>query len=188
MVAHVPHLPRWKLQLQSACSARLDNDSPGHKAWVEVVPDVWERLPHFQDNIAKILLSAEDLVFDPRAMKFAFEMTDEDYYSSEHQDSDEIWLDDEESLESEPEVSKNATRWDSFEDLVGDDGDATDLSATVGQAEVEDDQAREDQQSPGPSPIPSKHDSKPSPVSISPSLATIEPSSKHSSYACGVKM
>ena len=152
------------------------------------MPDVWERLPHFQDNIAKILLSPEDLVFDPRAMKFAFEMTEEDYTSSEHQDSDEIWLDDEESLESEPEVSKNATRWDSFEDLVGEDGDATDLSATVGQTETEDDQAGEDQQSTGPSLIPSKHDSDPSLVSISSSQATIEQSSKHCSYAYAVKM
>lgn len=166
----------------------MDAAHPAHQVWVEVVPDVWERLPHFQDNIAKILFSPEDLVLDPRTMKFAFEMTEEDHYSSEHQDSDEIWLDDEESMESEPEVSKNATHWDSFEDLVGEEGDATDLSATAGQTEMEDDKTGEDQHSPGPSPIPSKHDSQPSIVSISPSQASIEQSSKHCKYTNSVKL
>ena len=65
-----------------------------------MVPDVWEKLPHFQDS------NAEDLVLDTHTMKFTFEMTDEDYHSSEHQDLDEIWLDDEESMVSEPEVSQ----------------------------------------------------------------------------------
>ena len=186
IVAHVsyPACLRWKLQLQSACSARADNASPTHQVWVDVVPDVWERLPHFQDNIAKLFFSAEDLVLDPRTMKFAFQMTEEDYYSSEHQDSDEIWLDGEESMESEPEVTTNAARWDSFEDLIGEEGDATDLSATVGQIEVEDDQPAEDQHSPAPSPMPSQHDSQPSLVSISSSQASIEPSSKSSTLLC----
>ena len=198
IVAHVPYPAclRWKLQLQSACSARADNTSPTHQVWVEIVPDVWEKLPHFQDNISKILFSAEDLVLDPRTMKFAFEMTEEDYYSSEHQDSDEIWLDGEESMESEPEVTTNVARWDSFEDLVGEEGDATDLTAIVGQTEAEadkpaeeykpaeDDKPAEDQHSPAPSPMPSKHDSQPSLVSISPSQASIEPSSKSSTLLC----
>ena len=153
-----------------------------------MVPDVWERLPRFQDNIAKILLSPEDLVFDPSTIKLAFEMTEEDYTSSEQQDSDGIWLDGEKSMKAEPEVSKNATQKDSFEDLGGAQRDATDLSATVGQTEAEDDQAGEDQQSPGPSPIPSKHDSDPSLVSISSSQATIEQSSKHCIYAYAVKI
>ena len=180
MMSHVscPFLPRWKLQLQTSCSARADTANPSQKVWVEVVPDVWEKLPHFQDNIAKILFSAEDLVLDTRTMKFAFEMTDEDYLSSEHQDSDEIWLDGEESLESEPEVNENETRWDSFEDLTGEDGDATDFSAAVGQTEGEDDQPEKEQRSPSPSPVPSKQNSQPSLVSLSPAQASIEQSSK----------
>ena len=174
-MSHVPYpfLPRWKLQLQTSHSARADTANPSQQVWVEVVPDVWEKLPHFQDNIAKILFSAEDLVLDTRTMKFAFEMTDEDYLSSEHQDSDEIWLDGEESVESEPEVNENATRWDSFEDLTSEDGDATDFSTAVGQIEGE-----EEQHSPSPSPMPSKKDSQPSLVSLSPSQASIEQSSK----------
>ena len=179
---------RWKLQLQSACSSRADGVHPAHQVWVEVVLDVWKKLPHFQDNMAKILFSPEDHVLDPQTKKFDFEMTEEDHYSSEHQDSDVIWVDDEESMECEPEVSKNATHWDSFEDLVGEEGDATDLSATAGQTETEDDKAGEDQHSPGPSPIPSKHDSQPSLVSISPSQASIEQSSKHCKHTNSVKL
>ena len=125
-VPYVPCLSRWKLQLQSACSACLDNDNSAHKAWVEVVPDVWERLPHFQDNISLISIpDDEDHMIEIHAIKSA---------------SDEIWLDDDKSMESEPEMSKTTTRWDSFEDLVGEDGDATDLSATYGQAEADDSQ------------------------------------------------
>ena len=137
--AHCPFLPRWRLRLQSSCSARADTANPSQQVWVEVVPDVWEKLPHFQDNIAKILFSAEDLVLNTRTMKFAFEMTDKDNYSSEDQDSDEIWLDGEVSVESEPEMNENANQWDSFEELTGEDGDATDFSAAVGQTEGEDD-------------------------------------------------
>ena len=142
------------------------------------MPDVWEKLPHFLDNIAKILFSAEDLVLNTRTMKFAFEMTDEDNYSSEHQDSDEIWVDGEVSVESEPEMNENANRWDSFEELTGEDGDATDFSVAVGQTEGEDDQPEKEQHSPSPSPMPSKKDSQPSLVSLSPSQASIEQSSK----------
>ena len=71
--AHCPFLPRWRLRLQSSCSARADTANPSQQVWVEVVPDVWEKLPHFQDSNAK------DLILDTRTMKFTFEMTDEDY-------------------------------------------------------------------------------------------------------------
>lgn len=132
---------------------------------------MFEKLPHFQDNIAKILFSAKDFVLDPHTMKFAFEMTEEDYNSSEHRDSDEIWLDDEEPMESEPEVSKNATRWDSGT------GDTTDLSGSVGQAKTQDNQTEEDKHSPGPFPIPTNRDSQPSLVNVSPSQTPIETAS-----------
>ena len=140
-VSHVPcpFLPRWKLQLQTSCSARADTANPSQQVWVEVVPDVWEKLPHFQD---KTLFSTED-------MKTALKIKDEERYSSEDQDLSRIWLEDKESM-------------DSFEDLTGEDGGATDFSAAVGQTEGEDEQPEKEQHSPSPSPMPSKQDSQPS--------------------------
>ena len=187
-----------------------------------MVPDVWEKLPHFQDKFTKILYSPEELTLDHRTMKFAYQMTDDERNLSRSQGYDRIWLDSEDSMESEQDVSMkatpsdsfvdisgeerdvtvlratlgqtdeeddqlpknqhktNAAQLDSFEDLIGESGSATDISAAVGQTEAEDNQPKKEQHSPLPTPMPSKQDSQPGPISMSPipGQTSIEESSK----------
>ena len=105
-----------------------------------MVPDVWEKLPHFQNKFTKILYSPEDLTLDHHTMKFAYQMTDKDRNLSHSQGFDRIWLDSEASMESEEDVSMKATPSDSFVDISGEERDVTVFSANLGQTDEEDDQ------------------------------------------------
>ena len=77
--------------------------------FLELVPDIWERLPHFQDNIEKILFSPEDLL-DPKTMKYNFQLTDEDRLSSDQDESDQIWVDHDSSEMDKPPLSPSQPR------------------------------------------------------------------------------
>ena len=104
-------------------------------AFLELVPDIWERLPHFQDNIEKILFSPEDLL-DPKTMKYKFQLTDEDRLSSDQDESDQIWVDQDSSEmdkhlfpPSQPQLTRSIS--ESLEDLGEIQGDATAFSVDI---------------------------------------------------------
>ena len=102
--------------------------------FLELVPDIWERLPHFQDNIEKILHSPEDLLLDPKTMKYNFQLTDEDRLSSDQDESDQMWVDHNSSEMDEPSLSPSQPRLiisESFEDLGEIQGDATAFSVDI---------------------------------------------------------
>ena len=107
--------------------------------FLELVPDIWERLPHFQDNIEKILFSPEDLLLDPKTMKYNFQLTDEDRLSSDQDESDQIWVDHDSSEMNEPPLSPSQPRLiisESFEDLGEIQDDATAFSvATISKSQ-----------------------------------------------------
>ena len=97
-IARVHKIPlhRWKRKLQSSCSRYADTTSPC--PWVDLVPDVWEKL-HFQSSTAaKSFVSAVHL----DARKVDREVVEED---SVHQDSNGFNLDSEELVEPKPVVS-----------------------------------------------------------------------------------
>ena len=104
--------------------------------FLELVPDIWERLPHFQDNIEKILHSPEDLLLDPKTMKYKFQLTDEDRLSSDQDESDQIWVDQDSSEmdkhpfpPSQPQLTSIIS--ESLEDLGEIQGDATAFSVDI---------------------------------------------------------
>lgn len=97
-IARVHKIPlhRLKRKLQSCCSQYAGTTSPCQ--WVDLVPDVWEKL-HFQGSTAaKSSVSAVHL----DARKVDREVVEED---SVHQDSNGVNLDTEELVEPKPVVS-----------------------------------------------------------------------------------
>ena len=84
---------RLKLELKrDAATVEGQNDHHTQKTqWSEMVPDMWKRLPHFQDNFKDLLLPVEDFVFDLGSFVYPIQL-DDDNVTSEGTGS-EIWLD-----------------------------------------------------------------------------------------------
>lgn len=169
---------RWKLKLQSGCSPYAATASPCHKVWLEVVPDVWEKLFHFQANTAaRPPLSVED----QNAMKTAAIKVVTDDNSSVHQGSDRFWLDSEEPVECKAEVSESATQVESGEDPIGE-GDANVDSTTARRIDADTQDGGLNQ--PAKDPRLSEQILQPSEVRLSPDddKASLQQSSKILSY------
>ena len=84
---------RLKLSLEKG-AANLDGQPEQHTErtqWTEMVPDIWTKLPHFQDNFKDFLLSNEDFVFELNCVMYPIQLED-DNVNSEGTGS-EIWLD-----------------------------------------------------------------------------------------------
>ena len=84
---------RLKLSLEKG-AANLDGQPEQHTEraqWTEMVPDVWTKLPHFQDNFKNLLLSNEDFVFELNSVMYPIQLED-DNVNSEGTGS-ELWVD-----------------------------------------------------------------------------------------------
>lgn len=80
------------------------------------MPDVWKKLSYLKDDTAA---NAPASVEGLNATMATFKVVEDDY-SSEHHDTDKIWLDSE-SMESKLEVSENAShRASSVEESVSE--------------------------------------------------------------------
>jgi hypothetical protein len=92
-VYYIVLLRRLKLELKrDAATVEGQNDHHTQKTqWSEMVPDMWKRLPHFQDNFKDLLLPVEDFVFDLGSFVYPIQL-DDDNVTSEGTGS-EIWLD-----------------------------------------------------------------------------------------------
>ena len=151
---------RWKLKLQSSCSPYAATASPCRKVWLEVVPDVWKKLFHFQDNtVAKPPLSVED----------------QDNDSSVSQGSERLWLD------SEEPVSESATQVESREDPISE-GDVNVNSSAARRIDADTQDDGLDQSAMDPR--LSEKSLQPSEVRLSPDhdKASLQQSSKIRSY------
>ena len=82
------YLQRWKFNLQERSNSKAgDLESLKRNVSIECVPDIWERLPHFQNHVGK---SPECL--DTSTMKNNFQAAEKDILSFDHDESDQIWV------------------------------------------------------------------------------------------------
>ena len=84
---------RLKLSLKKG-AATSDGQPEQHTEktqWTEMVPDVWAKLPHFQDNFKDLLLSNEDFVFELNSLMYPIQLEDDNVNSDGT--GSEIWLD-----------------------------------------------------------------------------------------------